>query len=113
MGNELMHYGVKGMHWGVINDIEKPTGVLLDNLFNLKESKATAQRKKAVASMTEDELRKRVTRLNLEKQYSTLTQGSITAGRDRLNRILSLVGSTAALGLSALTIAERLRGSVY
>lgn len=45
----LEHYGVKGMHWGVRRDREDLT------------------------SLSEDDLRKRVDRMRLEKQYRELS----------------------------------------
>ena len=110
MSNELRHYGIKGMRWGVINGVARSSGEIVRETAKLAESKGkrAAERKKAISSMTDNELRERVSRLNLEKQYSTLSQESISKGRERFKRILDTAGSILAITVSAATIAELL-----
>lgn len=110
MSNELMHYGVKGMRWGVINGVARASGDIVRETARIAESrgKRAVEKKKASSSMTDNELRERVSRLNLEKQYSTLSQESISKGRERFKRILDTAGSILAITVSAATIAELL-----
>lgn len=53
--NELAHFGVKGMRWGV-----------------RKKSKSTPR--KSISEMSNQELQDHITRGNLEKQYKSLYQ---------------------------------------
>jgi hypothetical protein len=112
MGNELMHYGVKGMRWGVINSVARESGNILNESSKLSKMRNTrkkhAEDTKATSAMTDDDLRKRVSRLNLEKQYSTLSQESISKGRARFNRIVEVAGPVLAITASMATIAELL-----
>lgn len=57
----IAHYGTKGMKWGVRN---KPS--------SRKGGKGKKGRK--VSDMSDEELKKKVGRLNMEKQYKSLTK---------------------------------------
>lgn len=66
VSDELNHYGVKGMKWGVRRAINprtrrvKPTPA------------ASAGRRKEFNSLSNQELQGRINRLNMEKQYASL-----------------------------------------
>lgn len=85
-GNFLEHFGVKGMKWGIRKDRRPRT--------------AKAAAKKA-RSLSDDELRSAVNRLNLEKQYVQLTTGKsgpsrIARGRSLVNQIVISAASKSA-----------------
>ena len=72
----LAHYGVKGMRWGVRRSVRggsspssrpKPS----EDAVRVKEHKNRVK-KGGTDALTTEELQRLVTRLNLEKQYSTL-----------------------------------------
>ena len=66
----------------------------------------TAYRKKAdYSKLTDKELRDRVNRLNLERQYAQLSGGDMTRGQQKVDRILEVGGNIAAVGASAASIA--------
>lgn len=68
MGDSLTHYGIKGMHWGV-------------RRFQNKDGTLTAAGKRRARgavggqaeSMDDAELKAKVSRMNLEKQYNKLS----------------------------------------
>lgn len=70
---ELRHYGTKGMRWG----IRKKRGSSV--------KKASKPKKRSIKDMSDAELRERINRINMERQYSQLTR---TRGQ--------VVGRTAA-----------------
>jgi hypothetical protein len=85
----LAHYGVKGMKWGVHRSRSAQAKAHPDAIV-AKRAKEKVK-KDSVDSLSNEELRQLVTRLNLEKQFDTLkpaTPGS------RSKRILAetLVG---------------------
>lgn len=97
----LAHFGVKGMHWGVRTSRGGYIG---------KESKAKAKakeepsedhktvsslRKKSLPSLSNEDLQKVNTRLQLEKSYKELTQSKSTLdkGQKKVNRVLGLANT--------------------
>ncbi len=65
MNDELYHYGVLGMKWG------------RRKASSSSDSSSSSQRKRKkekVSNLSDEELKKRINRLNLEKQYKDLTK---------------------------------------
>ena len=71
-----------------------------------KKAKAVAKAKKKNPSMglSDDQLRKRVTRLNMEKQYKNLLQEKTSANRSR--------GANFAIGLVSVAATTAIRGQI-
>jgi hypothetical protein len=105
----LMHYGVKGMKWGVRKDRSVSSGpqpvqtlqrpgsrVQARGGKNLPASedavKAAEARQKARASTTDSlstkDLQQLVNRMNLEQQYSRLTTPQKSAGKKFADRLM-------------------------
>lgn len=86
----LLHYGILGMKWGKRSSSVKP-------------SKIKKPRKEKVKNLSDDELRKRINRIQMEKQYSELSAGKIKKGQRVISKILTNSVKTA---VGAIVVAE-------
>lgn len=108
--NELMHYGIKGMKWGVRRteaQLARARGSsrydILDKSTPVKSSSrssSSSSEKKSIKDMSEDELRKKVNRLELEKRYKDLTKATeekkVNKGKQFVGRVLERAGENIA-----------------
>lgn len=113
MDNELTHYGVVGMKWGIrrfrskksINGkTRKSKGARVGNNESAHEDYKKAHTKKDIKSMSDTELRARLNRIQMEKQYSKLSDREINQGKVFIEKGISTVTTIAAITSSALTI---------
>ena len=133
-GNELYHYGVKGMKWGIrkdrssggsvdlqkakkkvdaANTIVNETRNINNNVSKKQAKKAQKQKMAEVKSMSDKELRERVNRLNMEQQYMRMSAEQMNVGRANVNSVLNNVGTVVNVASSALAIAvaiQKLKG---
>lgn len=93
MDEELMHYGVLGMKWGVRRTPEqlghKPKVSSTSSGANKQKNKAAKSKSKGVADMTDEELRQRIQRLNMEEQYSNLAARAKERNTSTLRKLAS------------------------
>lgn len=99
--NELIHYGVPGMRWGVRRTPsqlghktrpKKKTG-FLDKMSKKKaKKKVSSKPKKSVKEMTDSELSSKIARLEMEKKYRDLLRGEnqrqVSSGKKFVNSVL-------------------------
>lgn len=75
--DELKHHGVKGMKWGVRKDRDGGSNRRRARRQPAEEAKATLKKRKRATSdaerLSNQELQKRIQRLELEKKYTNLT----------------------------------------
>ena len=95
--NELHHHGIKGMRWGV-RRYQNPDGSRTalgkkrESSRNDKEKKARKADVKNRRTMSDADLKKRVERMKLEKEYKTLVDEDTAPGKKYVFEILSAVG---------------------
>lgn len=96
--DQLVHYGIKGMRWGIRRteaQLARARGELPSQqkatnkpggLFS-KKKKTTAKKEepkkteKKISEMSDEELRAKINRLQLEKQYRDLSPKQVSKGR--------------------------------
>ena len=111
--NELMHYGVPGMKWGVRRtpaQLGRKKTSSSKSLFGKKKSKSkakaktksesskeeTAPKKKSVKEMSDDELNAAIRRMQLEQTYASLSPQKVSTGKAITKRILNNIVVPAA-----------------
>lgn len=89
----IYHTGVPGMRWGHRkSNSESGSG---------KESKP---KKVNVKNMSDDDLRKIVNRMQMERQYSQLSTSSVSKGKAAVQNMLKAGTTVAAVTTTGLTI---------
>ena len=111
--DELMHYGVPGMKWGVRRtpaQLGRKKTSSSKSLFGKKKSKPkpkakaksesskkeTAQKPKTVKEMSDEELNAAIRRMQLEQTYASLSPQKISTGKAVTKRILNNIVVPAA-----------------
>ena len=124
----LVHYGILGMHWGqrkklsgayLMEQEKKPyttkqlggmKGALTSINSGTEAGKRVAnlvekvKKKKDLSKMSDEDLRKQVSRMNLEQSYRNLSGIDKSRGAEITRNILEGVGSVVTVGASAVAI---------
>ena len=116
MENELYHYGVLGMKWGVRKDRSRSSGSTKTSK-NSKDKQVRSRRRSDVKkrrTMSDADLKRKIERLKLEQQFKDLTENDISPGRKAVKNILSSSGqrvlTMAAAGAMAYGVKVAMTG---
>lgn len=122
----LMHYGVKGMKWGIRKDrVEKafkpgrkgsgsPAERATQAGWNIVETtKRLVSRKKRkpkadYSHLSNKELQKRIQRLQMERTYASLSEPGMSRGKQKALDILDVAGDVMALAASGAIIGTQI-----
>ena len=100
----LAHYGIKGQKWGV-RRFQNEDGSLKNPLRRPKPESKTWKAKDA-STLSDDELRRRLTRLQQEKQYKEMTASRATRARKWIAKTAGRVLVATAIGVLAKAATE-------
>lgn len=94
---------------GARNTVGDVSNVARD-IADLKQAKKNAERRLESQSkakkMSDEDLRKKINRLNLEKRYSDLTSRDVDLGRQKLDLVLDTTMSIANIAATAASVAS-------
>lgn len=125
--NELYHYGILGMKWGVRRTPAQLGYSKSDSSVTkrVKKGKELAAKKKAKEqakaekkanaiektnrkdalknrrNLSDADLEKRIKRLKMEKEFKSLTESDISPGRKYVSEVMSSAGKKALTGAAA------------
>lgn len=107
------HHGILGQKWGVRRFQNKDgtriaAGKKRENSSksdaSTHEDYAKAHNHKSIKSMSDAELRNRLNRLQMEKQYSQLSSTDVNRGQEYVSKTLKVAGTIATATSTVLTI---------
>lgn len=89
--------------------VAKETKNTMDNAQNIARSagklrKMTTPQENRAKGLSDEELRRRINRINMERQYNDLTSQDTGKGFEVAAEILSITGSVASIAVSAATV---------
>lgn len=106
MQNELIHYGIKGMKWGIRRTPEE-LGHLSERKFKTTREKkpnynlSPKKVKRQMSGMTDAELQRAINRLNMQQQVNRMNPNVVARGQSQLKAYTALLGTI--VGAVAIT----------
>lgn len=98
MENDIYHFGIKGMKWGVRRYQNKDGSLTSDGKARYSDDYKRAHSGKSIKEMSDTELRTVNNRLQMERQYTQMTKKT-SKGKKIVQALISTAGTiTAAEG---------------
>lgn len=116
--DDILHFGVKGMKWGVrkkrgsSSSSGKGDGKPLSPDAERAKSHKTVAKKHGTDALGNKELQELVTRLNLEQQYSRLTTQNRNAGKKFVTDLLANVGKQQVTKLASDALGKQVTNAL-
>ena len=95
--DELYHYGVKGMKWGVRRDRRKSSSKKRTRGWSKDAKNADRIKKKSVHEMSNQELQQLNKRMELESNYKRLNPNKVQKGLKYAGAVAGAMGTVLAL----------------
>lgn len=110
----IQHHGVKGMKWGVRKEIARSTSEGLNESSRLASTVgsrigASKKTKANTSKMSDEELRRRINRMNMERQYANLNPSKAKKGAAFAATALSVMGSVASIAAAGFGVAVAIK----
>lgn len=97
----LIHYGILGMKWGRRRTKEQLARARKSKGGSASNPKTT---KESIKKMSDDELRRKLNRLQMEQQYAKLSGADVNRGKQCVDKIIKAGATAAAVTTTALTL---------
>ena len=99
MSDYILHFGVKGMNWGIRRYQNKDGSLTPEGRKRYGRSedseKVRELRKKPVSAMSNQELETVIRRMNLERQYRDLKSTEINSGKKKAKEVLDYANTAS------------------
>lgn len=127
----LMHYGRKGMKWyqniftddniktgkkitketsNIVNTLKKTNNSGIEQKTKKRKAKALTNTRQNVSEMSDAQMRSKINRELLERQYAELFNSpSVPRGREYVKRVLDAVGTVLGVSTSVFVLAEEIK----
>ena len=112
MENELYHFGIKGMRWGVRRYQNQDGSLTNAGKKRLKKGHASNEENdssnksstkssstKTVKDMSDDELSQAITRIQLEEKYKSLSPKNVSKGKKFVDTVVNDILQPAAIDI--------------
>lgn len=116
--NELYHYGVLGMKWGVrksrpsssgSSKRKKKTNELSPDLEVKTKRKSDLKSRR---TLSDDELKRKIERLKLEREFKELTKEDISPGKKFASELMSSAGKKVLTAATAGAMAYAVKSAM-
>ena len=111
--DELYHHGVKGMKWGIRKEVFSTIGKSsIENagkFSNNHRTQTSIDALKKAKTMSDEELKKRAARLELENRY--VNARTAQAGKSKVESILSTIGTLSLAAAGVMSVYEKIKNN--
>jgi hypothetical protein len=87
------------------NQINNSSSSIMGNINRIARATKKEAPRPDYSNLSDDELRRRINRLQMEKQYSQLSAETVSRGKSSVDRAMEIAGGVIGIATSAATIA--------